>query len=93
MLVQLLAELVGTFFFISVVLAEGTAIAIGVTLIAVIFFIGKISGSHVNPAISFAMWLKQEISTTVFVAYVIAQLLGGALAIIWWQNTRNAIKA
>jgi aquaporin Z len=93
MLVQLFAELIGTFFLISVVLAEGTAIAIGVTLIAIIFFIGKVSGAHVNPAISFVMWLKQDISANVFVAYVIAQLLGGALAVIWWQNTRNVIKA
>lgn len=93
MIVPFIAELVGTFFFISVVLSEGTAIAIGVTLIAVVFLIGKLSGSHVNPAISFVMWLKQDISTTKFFAYIIAQLLGGTLALVWWQNTHSAIKA
>lgn len=75
------------------ILAEGTAIAIGVALIAVIFFIGKISGSHVNPAISFVMWLKQDISTAKLLVYVVAQLLGGVIALVWWQSTRNVIQA
>lgn len=93
MIAPFLAELIGTFFFISVILTEGTAIAIGVALIAVIFFIGKISGSHVNPAISFVMWLKHDISTAKLLVYVVAQLIGGALALAWWQNTRNVIQA
>ncbi len=93
MIAPLIAELLGTFFFISVILAEGSAIAIGVALIAVIFFIGKVSGSHVNPAISFVMWLKQDISTNKLVAYIVAQLLGGTLALIWWQNAYPTIKS
>jgi aquaporin Z len=92
MLAPFIAEMLGTFFFISVILAEGTAIAIGITLIAVIFLIGKISGSHVNPVISFVMWLKHDISTAKLFAYILAQLLGGTLALVWWQHTYNAIK-
>jgi aquaporin Z len=84
-----LAELIGTFVFISVILIEGTALAIGVALIAVIFLIGKVSGAHVNPAISFVMWLKNDISSSRLFAYIIAQLLGGCLALLWFNNTKK----
>lgn len=81
------AELLGTFFFISVILLEGTALAIGITLIAVIFLIGRVSGAHVNPAISFVMWMKKDISSSKLLAYVVAQLIGGVLALLWYRNT------
>jgi aquaporin Z len=81
------AELIGTFFFISVILLEGTALAIGITLIAVIFLIGKVSGAHVNPAISFVMWMKKDISSSKLLTYIVAQLIGGYLALLWYRNT------
>lgn len=81
------AELIGTFFFISVILLEGTALAIGITLIAVIFLIGKVSGAHVNPAISFVMWVKKDISSSKLLTYIVAQLIGGYLALLWYRNT------
>jgi aquaporin Z len=86
-LLSVFAELLGTFFFISVILLEGTALAIGITLIAVIFLIGRVSGAHVNPAISFVMWMKKDISSSKLLAYIVAQLIGGYLALLWYRNT------
>jgi aquaporin Z len=89
LLLSFVAELIGAFIFISVVLIEGSAFAIGVALIAVIFLVGKVSGAHVNPAISFVMWLKNDISSAKLFAYIVAQLLGGCFALLWYNNTKQ----
>ena len=64
-----------------------TSLAFGLSIVAVAYTIGKISGCHVNPAVSFAMWIDKRISTKDFIGYVIAQVLGafagsGLLALI-----------
>jgi aquaporin Z len=41
---------------------------------------GPISGGHLNPAVSFAFWLRKKISFKEFISYGAAQLLGGAAA-------------
>lgn len=89
-LVPYLAELLGTFVFLSAVLAEGTAVGVSVTLAAVIFIIGKLSGANVNPAISFMLWLKKDMTTFKFLGYVAAQIVGATLALLWWKNTLGA---
>ncbi len=53
-----------------------TALAFGLSIVAVAYTIGKVSGCHVNPAVTFAMWVDKRISTKDFVGYVIAQVLG-----------------
>ena len=40
------------------------------------YSIGNISGCHINPAVSFAMWISKKLDTKDFVSYVIAQCLG-----------------
>ncbi len=73
------AELVGTFFFIlSIFASGGNPLVIGASLALVIFLIGKISGGMVNPAISFAMFLKGTLDMREFLMYAVSQLLGGA---------------
>lgn len=57
-----------------------TALAFGLSIVAVAYTIGKISGCHVNPAVSFAMWIDKRITTKDFVGYVIAQILGAIAA-------------
>ena len=80
-IIPYLAEYLGAFFFILAVFSSGgNPLIIGGALAIVVFLIGNISGSHVNPAISFAMFLKNDISFTKLIGYVIAQLLGGASA-------------
>lgn len=54
----------------------GIAFAFGLSIVAMAYGIGQISGCHVNPAVSFGVWMAGRMSASDFVAYVIAQLLG-----------------
>ena len=82
---QYVTEFVGTFIFLSVILATGQALPIAVALAAVIYFGGAISGGHFNPAVTTMMYFKKNISSTNAVAYIVAQVLGG-LAALWFYN-------
>ncbi len=53
-----------------------TSLAFGLSIVAVAYTIGKVSGCHVNPAVTFAVWIDKKISTKDFIGYVIAQVLG-----------------
>lgn len=53
------------------------AVAFGLALVAIIAMFGKISGAHVNPAVSLGCLIDGRISIVEFVYYVGAQLLGG----------------
>lgn len=68
-----------------------TAIAFGLSVIVMAYTIGKISGCHINPAVSAAVFLDGKMSLTDFIGYIIAQFLGaitGALVIvIIWATT------
>ena len=55
MINKLVAEFLGTMFFLYVILVTGDAVAIGLALTAVIFILGKTSGGHFNPAVSVMM--------------------------------------
>lgn len=89
------AELIGTFWLVlggcgSAVLAAGfpglgigflgVALAFGLTVLTMAFAIGHISGCHLNPAVSLGMLVAGRIDAKRFIAYVIAQVLGGLLA-------------
>lgn len=76
-----LVEFVGTLFFLFVILVSGEAIPIGLALILAIMLGGKISGGHFNPAVSVMMFLKQKLPAQDLLFYVIAQVLGGAVAL------------
>ncbi len=54
-----------------------TALAFGLSIVAMAYVIGNISGCHVNPAVSLAMLINGKISVKDFIGYVIAQVLGG----------------
>jgi aquaporin Z len=84
---KFLAEFVGTFVFLSVILATGQAIPIGVALAAVIFMISRVSGGHVNPAVSIISYANGDLSGTDLVTYVVAQVLGGLCAIAWYKKS------
>lgn len=84
----IVTEFIGTFVFLSVILATGSAIPIAVALAAVIFFGGSVSGGHFNPAVSTMMWIKGVIPAEKWAAYVIAQILGGLVALWWFMHTQ-----
>lgn len=53
-----------------------TSLAFGLAIVAEAYVIGSISGCHVNPAVSLAMFLNKKLSKKDFCYYVVAQVLG-----------------
>jgi glycerol uptake facilitator-like aquaporin len=88
MILEFFTEFIGTFIFLSVILKTGDALAIGIALASVIYFGGKVSGGNYNPAVSFMMLLSNKININKFMAFVIAQLLGGTAAYIFHSYTK-----
>ncbi len=81
-----LAELIGTFIFVFAIISavnSGSALtplAIGFALMVLVYATGHISGAHLNPAVSVGVWLRGAIDVAGLVTYIVAQLVGGALA-------------
>ncbi len=59
----------------------GIALAFGLSIVAMAYVIGEISGCHVNPAVSLAMLIDKRMTLKDFVGYVIAQVLGAIAGI------------
>ena len=59
----------------------GIALAFGLSIVAMAYVIGNISGCHINPAVSLAMLISKKMSVKDFIGYVVAQVLGGILGI------------
>jgi glycerol uptake facilitator-like aquaporin len=75
------AELVGTFLFVGVVIAgQGQPIFVLFGLAGIALMLGSISGAHVNPAITIGALVTRRIGWLRSVGYIIAQLIGAALA-------------
>jgi aquaporin Z len=77
---SLIAEFFGTFLLLMSIFVTGNALVIGLTLALVVFLIGDLSGGHVNPAVSLAMFLNGSLSSMELGSYVVVQALGGAAA-------------
>ena len=65
-----------------------TALAFGLTIVAMAYSIGNISGCHINPAVSLGVLLSGGMKLKEFVSYIISQCLGalagaGLLALIF----------
>ena len=58
----------------------GVALAFGLTVVTMAFAIGHISGCHLNPAVSFGLWVGGRFPAKELPAYIIAQILGGVIA-------------
>ena len=52
------------------------AIAFGLSIVAMAYVIGNISGCHINPAVSLAMLINKKMNVKDFIGYVVAQVLG-----------------
>ena len=91
---RLVSELLGTFFLVLVAAGGGmmgqafpgtisrtaAVVAPGLMVLAIILFMGKVSGAHLNPAVSFAFSLRGDFPWLRVPGYVIMQLGGAALA-------------
>lgn len=77
--------------------AVGIAFAFGLVIIAMAYSIGNISGCHVNPAVSTAMFINGKINAKEFAGYVVSQFLGaivGALILyLLFTGNSDTIKA
>ncbi|MBO4750380.1 MAG: aquaporin [Lachnospiraceae bacterium] len=56
-----------------------TALAFGLTIVAMAYSIGNISGCHINPAVSLGVLMTGGMKTKEFVEYVIAQCVGALI--------------
>ena len=68
------------------------ALAFGLAVMAMACAIGPVSGCHINPAVTAAMWAAGRISSEEAVGYVVAQLIGGIVgAFILWVILKGKI--
>jgi len=91
---RICAEVFGTFFLVLVAAggpmidqaipgSVGRAAAVvapGLMVMSIILFMGKVSGAHLNPAVSLAFSLRRDFPWRRMPAYVVAQLAGALLA-------------
>ncbi|NBL64921.1 aquaporin Z [Flavobacterium sp. NST-5] len=89
---KVIAEFIGTLWLVlggcgSAVLAAaypnlgigfvGVALAFGLTVITMAYTIGRISGCHLNPAVSVGLWIAGRFSKKDLPFYILAQVSGG----------------
>jgi aquaporin Z len=58
------------------------ALAFGLSIVAMAYVIGGVSGCHINPAVSLAMLMDKRLTTIEFTNYVISQVFGAIAAAI-----------
>jgi aquaporin Z len=97
---RIFSELLGTFFLVLVAAGGGMvnarfgghaiataaqAVAPALMVVAIILFMGAVSGAHLNPAVSIAFALRGDFPWSRVPAYVAAQFAGAAAAplVLW----------
>ena len=87
-----IAELIGTMVLVlfgcgsaaiagSVLGNVGIALAFGLSIVAMAYVIGDISGCHINPAVSIGMWIDGRLETKDLVMYIVFQCIGAIIGI------------
>ena len=83
---KLLTEFIGTFFLVLTIGLTVTAgsqfapIAIGTSLMVMVYMGGHVSGGHYNPAVSLAATLRGALPASDFFPYVASQIVGATAA-------------
>ena len=92
---RLFSELLGTFFLVLVAAGGGllhakgqislaaAVVAPGLMVMAIILFMGAVSGAHLNPVVSLAFAMRADFPWKRLPGYVIAQLIGATLACLF----------
>ena len=100
---RLFSELLGTFFLVLVAAGGGmmghafpgvishsaAVVAPGLMVMGVILFMGKISGAHLNPAVSIAFALRRDFPWRRVPGYIVVQLAGATLAALFLRAVIN----
>jgi glycerol uptake facilitator protein len=55
------------------------SLAFGLPIMVLVYAFGGVSGTHINPAISVALWATKRLPTTDTIAYIVSQLVGAAI--------------
>jgi aquaporin Z len=96
---RLFSEFYGTFLLVIVAAGGGmmsqafpgvisrtaAVVAPGLMVMGIILFMGKISGAHLNPAVSFAFALRGDFPWRRVPGYIVVQLIGATLACLLLQ--------
>lgn len=90
---KFVAELIGTFMLVfvgtgAVVFGNGLdglghlgiAFAFGLAIVVAAYSIGTVSGAHLNPAVSIAMFVNKRLSSSELVNYILGQVVGAFIA-------------
>ncbi len=95
---RLFSELLGTFFLVLVAAGGGllhglgqislaaAVVAPGLMVMAIILFMGAVSGAHLNPGVSVAFALRGDFPWRRVPGYIVAQLLGATLACLFLRG-------
>jgi len=100
---RLCSELLGTFFLVLVAAGGGmmgdafpntitrtaAVVAPGLMVMAIIMFMGKVSGAHLNPAVSIAFALRRDFPWRRVPGYIVVQLAGATLAALFLHAVIN----
>ncbi len=100
---RLFSELLGTFFLVlaaagggmmghafpGVISHTAAVTAPALTVMAIILFMGKISGAHLNPAVSIAFALRRDFPWRRVPGYIVVQLAGATLAALFLHAVIN----
>jgi glycerol uptake facilitator-like aquaporin len=54
----------------------GNTLPTGAILVVLISVLGPVSGAHLNPAVTVALWLRREVAAPVAMSYILAQVIG-----------------
>jgi glycerol uptake facilitator-like aquaporin len=97
MLPIILAEALGSFFFVSVILATAgvevmAPLVIGLALAISIYFTSKASMGSMNPIVTVALALTGKLDIPTSAVYIIAELIGAVLAVMWWKFVHGTKK-
>lgn len=60
----------------------GVSLCFGLAVVAMYYAFGNISGCHINPAVSLAMYMTNKITLRDFWYYVLSQIIGAILGIL-----------
>jgi aquaporin Z len=55
----------------------GVSLAFGLTVLTIAYALGRISGAHLNPAVTIGLWAGGRVEPSTVLPYVAAQILGG----------------
>jgi len=59
----------------------GIAMAFGLSIVAMAYVIGDISGCHINPAVSIGMWIDSRMDAKDLIMYIVFQCIGAIIGI------------